>query len=106
MRKTLALALLAGLAVVRPAHAQRSLSSFGSVNPSQIVNRPIDLSQTAAPVAPDSSRLFGLDNFFSRIHIPGLPQRVGVSPMPLPSSYPSTRYRSPISPAPIINSSR
>jgi hypothetical protein len=46
-----------------------------------------------------SQKPFSLNNFFSRFSIPGIPNRVAVSPLPPPAAFPSTHYRNYVSPA-------
>jgi hypothetical protein len=87
-----ALALALGMST--PAWAQRTLMSYGAVNPNSIVNQPIDMSQAIAPPpTPVMDKPFALTNFFPRIALPGIRQRMGVSPLPAPNQFPSTQYK-------------
>jgi hypothetical protein len=101
VRRVLLLGTLAAwLVQAAPALAQRSLG-FGSANRSPTVNQPIDMSNAVAP-APIAQprRMFGLENFFSRVTLPGMSPRVAVSPLPPASAFPSTQYKNAISPLP------
>jgi hypothetical protein len=83
-----------GLGVATPAWAQKSLRSYGTVNPNDIVNQPIDMSQSVAPPpSPVMSKPFSLSNFFPRLALPGIRQRMGVSALPAPNQFPSTQYK-------------
>jgi hypothetical protein len=86
-------ALFVGLALATPGWAQKSLKSFGAIAPGDITNKPIDLSGAVAPIAPETGKPFSLNNFFSRFAIPGVANRVAVSPLPPPAAFPSTQYR-------------
>jgi hypothetical protein len=98
----IALCLAAGLAT--PAWAQRTLG-FGS-NPSQLTFTPVDTSKAiATPIVTQQPQSFSLLNFVPSFSLPSFLTRKGpgVSPLPPPSSFPSTQYQSPIYPvAPII----
>lgn len=95
MRKEVWIATLAlGLGLVGPAWGQRTLSSYGGIDPNRIVNKPIDLSQAiVAPNATVGTKPFSLTNFLPRLSLPGVRQRMGVSPLPTASSFPSTQYK-------------
>jgi len=100
-------ALALSLGVSTPAWAQRSLSTFGSVDPNKIVNKPIDMSGAIRPpTTQGSGTSYSLTNFFSRLFVPGITSRTALSPLPAPSSFPSTQYKSPISPLPTTSPSR
>jgi hypothetical protein len=91
-------ALVLGLALASPGWAQKTVRSFGAVNPSDITFKQVDMGGAVAPVAPPSQKPFGLNNFFPRFSIPGIPNRVAVSPLPPPAAFPSTHYRNYVSP--------
>jgi hypothetical protein len=85
-----AVALALGLA--GPAWAQKSLGPWARV-PSQIQNRPIDLSQSVVPQVPAPTfKPFSLVRFIPKMWRPGAPSQIGVSPLPPPSAFPSTQY--------------
>ena len=93
------LAVLAASALAGSASAQKSLSSLGGISPSQLVYKQVDLGNAAVPTLPPTTQKpFSLTNFFSRIPIPGLAKNVAVSPLPVPASFPSTRYRNALQP--------
>jgi hypothetical protein len=110
MRKTLGAALVVLVVAVAPAWAQTSVF-LGRATPTQIVNVPIDTSQAIAPI-PQQSTGFGLMNIgshlhlnslFSNFHFPGFPPTIGQSPLPPPSSFPSTHYQNAFKPVqPIV----
>lgn len=97
-------ALFVGAVIATPAFAQRALSFGGVTGP--IVNTPVDTSNSVAPPSlPRQGRPFSLLNFVPSFSLPSFFTRKGpgVSPLPPPSSFPSTHYQSPIYPvAPII----
>jgi len=86
-------ALFVGLALATPGWAQKKTMHSGKVNPNDLVNRPVDMSGAIAPVSPPAQKPFGLNNFIPHFAIPGLTQRVAVSPLPPPAAFPSTKYR-------------
>jgi hypothetical protein len=105
MRKLWCVAvLLSTLAVTRPAWAQRT--AFGGVDSSNLTFTPIDTSQNlVAPIQSVPARSFSLSNFFAPLHLPNflVGPKIAVSPLPPPSAFPSTHYKSPLYPvAPIL----
>ena len=72
------------------------------VRPNDIKSTPIDTSKAivAAPLPTTSSNSFSLRNFFSRFSLPSFLARptVGSSPLPSPSSFPSTHYKNAFQP--------
>ena len=82
--------------VVGPARAQSvsPATIMGGPAPSSIVNKPIDLSSAVAvPGQPGMQSRFNFSALFRRFTIPGFPTTRGVSPLPPPSSFPSTQYQ-------------
>jgi hypothetical protein len=89
-------AVLCAAAAVGPARAQSGASTIlGGPPPSAIRQVPIDTSKlVVAPSMTTSQSAFSLTGIFRRITSPGLPTSQGVSALPSPSSFPSTRYPS------------
>lgn len=78
------------------ATAQQPASSFFTGIPAgQIRNTPVDTSK-AIIQKPGQSALtnnrFDFSRIWSRMQIPSFPPKTGVSPLPPPSSFPSTHY--------------
>lgn len=95
--RQLMLAGLVSLASASLSHAQQQASSFFTGVPTtQIKNTPLDTSraiiQHPAQSALTSNR-FDFSRLFSRMTIPSFPPKTGVSNLPSPSSFPSTRYQ-------------
>jgi hypothetical protein len=95
--------ILAGVLFVGltgPAWGQNTF--FHPVNPNDIRFTPIDTSKAivAAPLPTTTSNSFSLRNFFSRFSLPSFLARptVGSSPLPSPSSFPSTHYKNSFQP--------
>jgi len=107
VRKIFWLASLgAGLYLAAPAWAQRP-SVFGSVNSADLKNVPINISSATlnAPLPPTPSAGFSLRKFMPHLSLMNFSSapRIGTSPLPPASSFPSTHYKSPLKPvAPII----
>ncbi len=84
------------LGLVGTASAQQQASSFMTGVPaSQIKSTPIDTSKAIAPHQ-GSSALFNRFDFtslFNKNTIPTYPPKRGISPLPAPSSFPSTKYQ-------------
>jgi len=100
VRKAFWAALLLSLGLAAPAWAQQR-SPFRSFNPSEIKFTPIDTSKAlAAPIPTQFNQGFNLKNFFSKISLTNFTTgpRFGTSNLPPPSSFPSTRYKSPLVP--------
>jgi hypothetical protein len=102
MRKLIPVAaLLACLVVPSVSHAQvRRSQIFGNVNPNDIKFTPIDTNNALRIPIPSQQNGFSLKNFFNRFSLTNMfsKPKVGVSPFPSPSSFPSTYYQSPIQP--------
>jgi hypothetical protein len=84
-----------------PAHAQgltnflspgTRAATFSSGSAQTVVNTPIDTSLAIAPFPGQQDSISYITSFFHNISIPGMPVTNGVSPLPPPSSFPSTQY--------------
>jgi hypothetical protein len=97
MRKSIwGLAVAGGLAVASHAGAQTT-SSVNGINPRDITFTPIDTTKfLAAPVLNPTQGRFSLMNFIPQFSFPGFSTKpvVAISPLPPPSSFPSTQYKS------------
>ncbi len=94
------LALAAAWGLASPAYAQRTLGPWAK-QPTQIENRPIDLSQSIVPSVPSPTfKPFSLVRFIPKMFRPGSPSQIGVSALPAPSAFPSTRYVNGFKPIP------
>jgi hypothetical protein len=86
--------MIMGLGLAMPAWGQQS-STFGGVNPTQIVNQPIDTSQSVVPIA-RPQRLanagFSLRNILPRVGLPGAKPIIGQSQFPTPQGMPGANY--------------
>jgi hypothetical protein len=105
MRKAFGAAALALAAITAPAWAQGVAGFMGRATPNtQIVNVPIDTSMSVVgPMTEPRSFNFNFSNLFSWVKMPGFPPHVGQSPLPAPSSFPSTHYPNKFQPLkPII----
>jgi hypothetical protein len=99
------IALIVGLGLASPAWAQRAFTFSGSVNPQELNFVPIDTSK-AIGFAP-RPQPFSIGNLFPTFHLPTWPPKIGQSPFPAPSSFPSTHYKNSFVPQqPIIPSSQ
>lgn len=93
--------LLAGAALMAmegAASAQQQASSFFTgVQTTQVRNVPLDTTRAVAQHPAQSaltSNRFDFSALFKRLTIPSFPAQRGVSALPPPSSFPSTRYQS------------
>jgi hypothetical protein len=71
------------------------------VNPSDIKFTPIDTTRAiVSPSLPATPSRFTIANFLSKFSLSSILSRpvIGQSPLPSPSSFPSTHYKSPIQP--------
>jgi hypothetical protein len=84
------MALILGLGLAAPAWGQRAFTLNPGVNPQQLNFVPIDTSK-AIGVAP-RPQPFSLGSIFPTFHMPTWPPKIGQSPFPAPSSFPSTHY--------------
>jgi hypothetical protein len=75
------------------ASAQVGSPMMGGVSPSQIISKPIDLTNVIAPLPTFTTQTrFTFSNFFHRINPFSASPTLGTSALPAPSSFPSTRY--------------
>lgn len=83
----------------REARAQSSVVPFlGSGNAKQTVNTPLNQSQAiAVPQMMQGRKPFSLTNMFSKLTLPA-GHVVATSPLPPPSAFPSSYYKSPLRP--------
>src|SRR5262249_27007846 len=83
-----------GLLLAAPAWAQRTVN-FGHVNPLQIINQPIDTSNSVVPIARpqtlDNAK-FSLKNFLPRPGLPGAKPVIGRSNFPTQQNMPGFNY--------------
>ena len=101
MRKALWIVSILSLSLAAPASAQQR-SAFRSFSPSEIKFTPIDTSKAIAAPLPTQFNQggFSLRNFFTKINLTNYitGPKYGTSNLPPPSSFPSTRYKSPLVP--------
>jgi hypothetical protein len=94
--RTWALSALVGAGIAGTAAAQQQASSFFTGVPTTVRNVAFDASnavtQKPAQAALTGNR-FDFSRLFRRQQIPGFPPKTGVSPLPAPSSFPSTKYQ-------------
>jgi hypothetical protein len=107
VRRLACLAVLGvGISLAAPAWAQQSRSAFGSINPVDIKNQPINVSQAlVAPLPTMQSSSFSLRNMLPHLSLtnPFTGPHYGTSPLPPATSFPSTHYKNSFQPvAPII----
>lgn len=91
----LGLAALAFLALPQSAAAQSGASTIlGGVSPKSIVQKPIDTSKVIVPSPAISAQQnrFNFTSLFSKLSVPDFPIKRGISPQPIPSTFPSTKY--------------
>jgi hypothetical protein len=102
-----AVAGLCAVGAATPARAQSSVSGvMGGPNLSRLSFRPVDLSNTVAPspgISAGQSR-FNFSALFSKLTIPSYPPKLGTSPLPPATSFPSTGYTNfqMVSPPPVL----
>jgi len=101
MRKSIwMLAVFGAVGMASQAKAQIT-SSVGGINPRDITFTPIDTTRFLnAPVVTPTPSRFSLTNFLPSFHFPTFSTKptVAISPLPPPSSFPSTSYKSPFVP--------
>jgi hypothetical protein len=92
--------VLTGIALVGmsgAASAQQSASSFFSGVPvTQVKNTPLDTTRAITQHPAQSvltSNRFDFSALFSKLTTPTFPTKIGSSPFPSPSSFPSTSYQ-------------
>lgn len=88
-------AVVALLGLARPAMAQVSPSTIlGGVPPGAIQMKAIDTSRVVAPSPAISAQQnrFNFTTLFSKMSMPSFPSKRGLSPQPVPSSFPSSNY--------------
>lgn len=88
-------AVVAVLGLARPAMAQVSPATIlGGVPPSAIQQKAIDTSRVIAPTPALSAQQnrFNFTSLFSKMSMPSYPSKRGLSPQPIPSSFPSSNY--------------
>ena len=87
-------AVALGLLLAAPAWAQRAVN-FGRVSPQQIVNQPIDTSNSVVPIAKpqtlDNAK-FSLKNILPRPGLPGAKPIIGRSDFPTQQNMPGYNY--------------
>lgn len=95
------LALATGFVFTGSASAQKSLGPWAKT-PTKIENRPIDLTKTVVPQVPAPTfKPFSLVRFIPKMLLPGGKQsQIGISPLPAPSTFPSTQYANALKPIP------
>jgi hypothetical protein len=96
MRKHVWLAVALCAAGAGQARAQSGASTIlGGPAPSDITFKPIDTSNlVVAPTMSATTSRFSFGNLLRRLSFTGGPTVKGVSPLPAPSSFPSTRFPS------------
>jgi hypothetical protein len=94
------------LFIVSPARGQQRTSAFAGINPADIKNQPINVSQAlVAPLPTAQGSGFSLTNLMPHFSLTNLftGAHYGTSPLPPVSSFPSTHYKNSFQPvAPII----
>ncbi len=97
------LGLLMALSLTAPAQAQRTLSSFGSPSPSQIVFQPIDMSHAIAPPLVQPPRPSRFATFLSNLSLTRfLRPPTSTTSMPVAGAFPNGPIVSPIQPLPTV----
>jgi hypothetical protein len=96
--------VILGLGLVSSARAQPASAFTGGPNPRQIIFQPVDTSKAVmVPPAPIQRRGSLFTNLLSKFPFTGSKPRIGQSPLPPPSSFPSTQYKDALQPVlPII----
>ncbi|HEY1375240.1 MAG TPA: hypothetical protein VGF55_00510 [Gemmataceae bacterium] len=97
MRVGVWVAAAVGLAAAAaPARAQTPFATvLGGPPPSAIQQVPIDMSNVVvAPSLPDRQSRFNFSAILRRLTPSGFPTLTGVSPLPAPGTFPSTKYPS------------
>jgi hypothetical protein len=93
------------LAAASPAWAQTT-KSFGNVDTRHLTFKPVDTTKALAmPIPSQQSKSFSLTHFFPSLSLPSFlsKPKIGTSPYPDPSTFPSTKYKSPLKPmAPFV----
>lgn len=90
----LAAAICATVSITSAARAQSGASTIlGGPPPSAIQFKPIDMNTVVVtPNLPAQPGRFNFSSIFRRLPIPGFPTSRGVSPLPAPSTFPSTKF--------------
>jgi hypothetical protein len=90
----LAATAICAIAATGTARAQSGASTIlGGAAPSSIQFKPIDMSSVVAtPTLTTQNSNFSFSTLLRRFSIPGLPAKQGISPLPAPSTFPSTSY--------------
>jgi len=72
-------------------YGQDSSRLIGSFGPQGVVNKPVDLTNLAAPTSPLPTQrsTFNLRDWFKSIRLPSFPPIFGQSNWPAPSTFPS-----------------
>jgi hypothetical protein len=89
------------LFLTTPARAQQRTSAFAGINPADIKNQPINVSKAlVAPLPTAQGSGFSLSNLMPHLSLTNLftGSHYGVSPLPPPSSFPSTHYKNAFQP--------
>ena len=96
MRKLMAVfGIFAAWAWTSPAMAQSGASTIlGGVSPSALQQKPIDMKNVIVPSPALSAQQnrFNFSSIFAKFPLPSFPSKRGLSPQPLPSTFPSTSY--------------
>ncbi len=87
-------AAICAVVAIGPVRAQSAASTIlGGPSPASIQFKPIDMSSVVAtPNLPTQNTSFNFANMLRRFTLPGVTTNQGVSPLPPPSSFPSTSY--------------
>lgn len=96
MRTTAAVfGVLVASAMATPAMAQSGATTIlGGVSPAKLTQKPVDTRNVIAPkpaIAAQQNR-FNFSQIFAKFPLPTFPSKRGLSPQPLPSTFPSTSY--------------
>lgn len=92
---TLCSATIALFTMAGPAAAQVSPSTIlGGPPPSAIVQKPINMKNVIAPTPAISAQQnrFNFSSLFAKFPLPTFPGKRGLSPQPIPSTFPSSSY--------------
>jgi len=101
VRNAIWAALVIGMGFASSGRAQ-SLTAFSN-QPRRLTFKPVSTTQNlAAPIAAQQSSGWNLLKYMPRLTFPSFSTapKIGISPLPPPSSFPSTQYKSPFQPIP------
>jgi hypothetical protein len=91
-------AIVVGLGLAAPVGAQQR-SPFATINPRDMTFTPVSTTQNIVVPPSVGRQPFSVSRLMPHLSLPSfLTPKVGISPLPPASSFPSTHYQSPIQP--------